>query len=129
MNQVTLKYHKDIDKDQLQELFLSVSWESGNDKELLYHAILNSSLVISAWKENKLVGLLSAISDQNINIFITYFLVHMEYQNQGIGTLMMDHFIQKSENYHRRILVSADKARDFYSRYGFRPSGTSMFIK
>lgn len=105
MNQVTLKYHKDIDKDQLQELFLSVSWESGNDKELLYHAILNSSLVISAWKENKLVGLLSAISDQNINIFITYFLVHMEYQNQGIGTLMMDHFIQKSENYHRRILV------------------------
>ena len=39
---------------ELQELFMSVKWESGNYPEKLVRAMQNSSHVISAWDGKKI---------------------------------------------------------------------------
>ena len=49
--------------EELQGLFLSVEWESGNYPEKLVRAMQNSSHVISAWDGDKLVGLVRALDD------------------------------------------------------------------
>lgn len=50
--------NKEIDKESLQELFLSVGWDSGNYPEKLQEATRTSHRVVTAWDGNKLIGLI-----------------------------------------------------------------------
>lgn len=51
-----LKYteEKIFTQEQVQELFLSVNWISGNYPERLYKALMNSSTVLTVWDDAKL---------------------------------------------------------------------------
>ena len=49
--------------EQVQELFLSVNWVSGNYPEQLYKALMNSSTVLTAWDDDRLVGLARGLDD------------------------------------------------------------------
>ena len=69
-----------IEKEKLIELFRSVNWKTAEYPNRLYKAIENSSYVISAYNNNELIGLLSAIDDGNINVFLTYLLIKTQYQ-------------------------------------------------
>jgi len=97
------KYIKDINKDKLVELFSSVSWKTAEYPNRLYHAIKNSDLVISVWKDNELIGLVSTISDGYINVFITYLLVKPNFQKQQIGTTLMNKICEHYKGFGRRI--------------------------
>lgn len=61
--EIEYKQTKDFTADELQKLFLSVHWESGNYPEKLVRAMHNSTRVISAWDGDKLVGLVRALDD------------------------------------------------------------------
>ena len=54
-----IKYteEKVFTQKQIEELFLSVNWISGKYPDKLYKALLESSTVITAWDEERLVGL------------------------------------------------------------------------
>lgn len=54
---------KKFTKEQVQQLFLSVNWISGNYPERLYKALMNSSTVLTVWNEEKLVGLTRVLDD------------------------------------------------------------------
>ena len=73
MEKITFKYEKEIEKEKLVELFTSVGWKTAEYPNRLYTAIKNSGYVMSAWIEDELIGLISAIDDGAINVFITYF--------------------------------------------------------
>ncbi len=51
-------YTKGFDEKQMEELFKSVKWFSGNFPGKLKQALHNSSRVISAWDGEKLIGLI-----------------------------------------------------------------------
>lgn len=85
-NNFSYQYEKNIDKAQLVNLFESVGWKTAEYPNRLHHAIQNSDYVMSIWDAGKLIGLISAISDGYINVFITYLLVHPDYQKTGLGT-------------------------------------------
>ena len=53
--EIEYKHTKDFTANELQRLFLSVNWESGNHPEKLIWAMHNSTQVVSAWDDNKLV--------------------------------------------------------------------------
>ena len=84
---------------------------------------------MSAWDEDKLVGLISAIDDGAINVFITYLLVKSEYQKQGIGKVLMNDFCKKYEGYGRRIVSTELDKEEYYKKYGFTIDGIVMFNK
>ncbi len=52
---VIYKEIKEFSKKELEELFLSVNWDSGKYPEKLVIAMKNSSNVISAWDNEKLI--------------------------------------------------------------------------
>lgn len=48
---------KNFTQDQVQQLFLSVGWVSGQYPQRLYKALMHSSTVLTVWDDEKLVGL------------------------------------------------------------------------
>ena len=80
---------------QIQQLFLSVNWVSGNYPERLYKALMNSSTVLTAWDDNKLVGLIRVLDDTEMLAQIHYVLVHPDYQGQGIAGKMLEYIKKK----------------------------------
>ena len=61
--EIEYKNTKIFTEKELQKLFLSVNWESGNYPDKLVRAMQNSTYVISAWDGNKLIGLIRALGD------------------------------------------------------------------
>lgn len=120
------KYESDIDKNQLIKLFESVGWKTA---EWLYNAIKNSEYVMTVWDGGNLVGLISAITDGYINVFITYLLVSLDYQKMGLGKIMMKDFMKKFEGFGRRILTTELDKEEYYKKFGFNIDGIAMFNK
>lgn len=112
---------KEFTEQELQRLFLSVKWESGNYPGKLVRAMLNSTHVISAWDGNKLVGLIRALSDGETVAFLHYLLVDPAYQGHHIGDELMKRVLRYFENFlYVKIMPSDPKTLPFYARYGFR---------
>ncbi len=128
-NGLEYKYIKDIDKSKLIELFSSVGWKTAEYPNRLYHAIKNSDLVISVWKDKELIGLVSTISDGYINVFITYLLVKPNFQKQQIGTTLMNKICEHYKGFGRRILSTELDKEKYYNKFGFTVDGIVMFNK
>lgn len=112
---------KNFTASQLQRLFLSVNWESGNYPERLVRAMANSTQVVSAWDGEKLVGLVRALDDGETVAFLHYLLVDPAYQGQHIGDELMKRIMGCFENHlYVKIIPSDPKTIPFYARYGFR---------
>ncbi|MEK4882264.1 GNAT family N-acetyltransferase [Paenibacillus sp. FSL R5-0908] len=89
---------EDITKDALQELFLSVEWESGKYPNELLQAIGGSHSIVTAWEGGKLVGLINALSDGVLTVYFHYMLINPSYQSIGIGKEMMNIILQNHRN-------------------------------
>ncbi len=120
------KYDKKIDKDQLESLFSSVGWQSAKYPNRLQKAIENNDYVISVWDSNDLVGLLAALSDGYINVFLTYLLIKPEYQKEGIGTKLMNKFLEEFSGFGRRIVTTELDKEKFYNKFGIKTNGICM---
>lgn len=121
---------KEFDKTQLQDLFLSVQWSSGNYPDQLQIAMRNSDKVISAWDGDKLVGLVNALSDGIMTAYFHYLLVRPEYQSKGIGEQLMSRILNNYKDYARKVLIAYDKEIPFYQKCGFEigKDKTPMFV-
>lgn len=113
-------------KKELSDLFLSVNWNSGNYPEKLYQSVKNSTYKIFAYDDEKLVGMVTALSDSCINLFITYILVAPEYQNKKIGSELLNKVIS-IKPFNRIELITEIKDKNFYTKHGFIEDGVGMF--
>ena len=121
---------KEFDKGQLQDLFLSVQWSSGNYPDKLQVAMSNSDKVISAWDGDTIVGLMNALSDGAMTAYFHYLLVRPEYLSKGIGRRLVRSMLDHYKDYARKVLIAYDKEIRFYQQFGFEPGDgkTPMFI-
>ncbi len=127
-----IKY-KDIhefNKEELEELFLSVEWSSGHFPDKLVIAMKNFKTVYSAWDNDKLVGLISAMDDGIMNAYIHYLLVNPKYQNLGIGRRLVEMMKNHYKDYLRIAIIAYDEEMKFYEQCGFKKSNDAspMFI-
>lgn len=123
---IQYKENIEFNKKELSSLFLSAEWNSGKYPDKLYESIKNSTYHIFAYDNDKLVGLISGLSDCNINLFISYLVVLPEYQKQGIGTQLLKKVISK-KRFHRIQLITEVKDKEFYTKNGFIEDGIGMF--
>lgn len=114
----------------LQGLFLSVQWSSGNFPDKLALAMRNSHHVVSAWDGQTLVALMNALADGVMTAYFHYLLVRPEYQSKGIGKALVESMLHKYRDYARKIVIAYDDELEFYRRCGFEVgTGKSpMFI-
>lgn len=121
--------HK-FDKEQLQELFLSVEWSSGHYPDKLVVAMKNFKTVYSAWDKDKLVGMICVMDDGIMTAYVHYLLVNPEYHEMKIGRTLVDMVKQKYSNYLRIAVIAYNDEAHFYENCGFKKSDNSspMFI-
>lgn len=128
--QISYKTIHDIDKAQLEMLFLALEWSSGAFPDKLHAAMKNYAAVYTAWDNDRLIGLLSAMDDGVMTAYIHYFLVHPDYQHCGIGRRLMEMAKQHYQDYLRIVLIAYNTAVPFYKTCGFEKGQeeSPMFI-
>lgn len=113
---IEYKDTKEFSASQLQRLFLSVNWESGNYPEKLVKAMRNST----HWNQDQLVELVRALDDGQTVAFLHYLLVDPEYQGIHIVDQMMKQILGFfDELLYIEVIPSDPSIKSFYTRYGF----------
>ena len=80
---------------------------------------------MSAWDNEKLVGLGNAISDGILVVYYPHLLVLPEYQGRGIGMQLMERLMAKYDGFHQQMLVADGRAIEFYRKCGFQRAGNT----
>lgn len=118
---MTLSYKdiKTINTKDLQELFLSVEWDSGNYPEKLAQAIAGAHSVFTAWDGDNLVGLINVLSDGHMAAYVHYLLVRPEYQGRGVGKALISKVFDAYADVPTKVLIAYQAETGFYERCGF----------
>lgn len=119
---IQYKENDRVEKEDLKQLYSSVGWIAyTNNLEVLDKAVNNSLAVITAWDNEKLVGLIRVVCDNYTIIYIQDILVHPDYQNKQIGTQLMNQMLQKYKTVRQKTLLTEDApdVRHFYEKFGF----------
>ena len=113
---------KDLPINQLHSLFMSAGWirepETPGMIQNFNLPFINSTLVISAWHEKKLVGVVRVLSDKIIRSTVHDLVVDPEFQSKGIGGELLKRCIQtypKTE----WIVQTNDENIEYYLKNGF----------
>ena len=127
LEKVILK--KDLIKDikSISSLYESAGWFDYNEElEKLEEAFKNSLKIISAWHEEKLIGLIRVVGDGLTIIYIQDIVVLPEYQGNGIGRGLIYSVLDEYKDVKQKILISEDKdsSIEFYKNIGFKSIDT-----
>ena len=128
-DRIVLTEEKSFMQDEVQELFRSVGWLSGEYPERLYKALMHSSTVLTAWDGDRLVGLVRVLDDSEMLAYIHYVLVHPDYQGKGIAGKMIEYIKNKYKNYVYIDGMPENKNVPFYVNHGFEEEKTAAAIQ
>lgn len=114
--------NKNINLKQLINLYQSVGWTAYTEKpELLQQAVHNSLYVLGAFDHDQLIGLIRVVGDGLIIIYIQDLLVLPAYQNQGIGSTLINKVCKEFHHVRQQVLLTMEEpeTRAFYEKNGF----------
>lgn len=123
MNIVYNDEKKDLPLAQLHELFITVGWSDSGElpdemKAGFMQPWIHSTLVISAWDGDRLVGAVRVLSDTIFRSVIYDLLVAPEYQGKGIGSELvrrcLEHFPGSGW-----LVCTEGETPYFYKKLGF----------
>jgi ribosomal protein S18 acetylase RimI-like enzyme len=120
---IVYREEKDLPCDQLHHLFHAVGWASGPENadmlRLFNKPFINSTLVISAWEDDRLVGTVRVLSDIIIRSVIYDLVVDPEFQSRGIGKELVKRCVAHFPDTEWLVQTSEDK-KGFYQKLGFK---------
>lgn len=127
---ITYKMQKYLPCDQLYGLFLAVGWadETQTTDDMIDNfnkPFINSTLVISAWDGNMLIGCVRVLSDQMFRSVIFDLAVLPEYQGKGIGTELVRRCTEAYPN-SEWLLETIPERVGFYEKIGFTSNNNPM---
>lgn len=117
--------NKDLHPANILALYSDAGWTNyTQDMPKLIRGIANSLDVISAWHDEKLVGLIRTIGDKETIIYIQDILVLKEYKRQGIGRHLMKQILEKYQDVRQIILLTDTELEQkcFYESMGLKDS-------
>lgn len=107
--------------DQLIRLFTEAGWHDENDSQwdLVFNApFIHSTLVVSAWDGDRLVGCVRVLSDTIVRSVIYDLVVEKAYRKQGIATHLLKYCKSKYPG-SEWLLQTEEHTVPFYEKQGF----------
>lgn len=115
---------KELPNEPLHRLFVLAGWSDGKESEFqLTHfnaPFIHSTLVISAWDGDTLVGVVRALSDTITRAVIYDLVVDPAYRGRGIGRTLVHKCIEKYPQA-EWLLQTIPERVAFYGHCGFKP--------
>ncbi len=119
-----IKLDEELKVEEYNNLRRELGWKE-KDYRKVEEAIKNSKFIKRAIINNKTVGMARAISD-GIYALIVDVVVSPEYQNKGIGSLLINSLLKSIEDSIEEgeeisvNLVSMKGKEEFYEKFGFQ---------
>lgn len=89
----------------------------------------HANLIISAWDEDKLVGISRTLTDFSYVAYLSDLAVDAQYQKQGIGKRLIQETKAHLEQDCMLVLLAAPKARQYYGPLGFEQHPSAWTLK
>lgn len=103
----TFSTQKEFPPNQILDLYASVEWTAySKDIPKLLRALEKSSLVISAWEDEELLGLSRALTDGETIAYIQDILVKPEAQGKNIGRKLMSLMLEQLKGIRQIVLMT-----------------------
>ena len=120
-----ITYKHSIPATEYNNLRVGAGWRSLS-LEQAEEGLSNSAFLISAWDEDKPVGVARVISDRGYIYLIVDVIVTPDYQGQGIGRHMVEEIdawlLQEKKGKPTMMvyLMAAEGKEEFYEKFGFK---------
>lgn len=134
----TFSFLEQPSSDQLRQvlaLYRQAGWwadEADNDSETLARLIQGSHCFAIAVHNDNIIGMGRAISDGVGDAYIQDVAVQEGYQNQGIGSSLMDILLKRlrHDNIGWIALIAERGSQPFYKNFGFQkmPDATPLLL-
>lgn len=118
-----IREYKTYDETEILGLYASVGWTAYTEQpESLRRGFEASLLVLAAYEDGALVGLIRVVGDGQTIAFVQDILVHPSCQRRGIGTALLKEVLKRYSHVRQIELTTDDtpKTRAFYESVGFR---------
>ncbi|MBC8587757.1 GNAT family N-acetyltransferase [Paratissierella segnis] len=117
MNKIEIKEDIILGIEEIINLYEDVEWHAyTKDKVKLKNGIENSLKVLTAWEDDKLVGLIRVVGDSHTIVYIQDILVLKKYQGKGIGSKLLSLILEKYKSI-RQIVLMTDNTKETISFY------------
>ena len=131
MNIIYNDKKKDLPPEQVHKLFVAIGWSDGTETPDMIKTgysvpWVNSTLVVSAWDGDHLIGAVRVLSDTMFRSIIYDLLVLPEYQNKGIDKELLSRCIGHFPK--SQWLVQTTSSADFYRKNGFTDKNDDVFL-
>ena len=113
-------------ESEVLPLYESVGWTSYTaSPAMLRAAFENSLLVLGAYSDGRLIGILRAVGDGASILYIQDILVHPDHQRRGVGSALLKAALGRYPNVYQTVLMTDDSenTRAFYCKNGFVAAG------
>ncbi len=99
------------------------------DFERISKMYVNSNLIVTAWDNDKLVGISRSLTDFCYCCYLSDLAVREEYKSMGIGKKMIALTKEKIGEQSMLLLLSAPTAMDYYPKVNLEKVENGFIIK
>ena len=96
---------------------------------IISRMIAEANLVVTAWDNERLIGLARTLTDFAYVGYLSDLAVHVDYQLQGIGVELISHTRSKMGPRSTLVLLAAPKAEGYYPKIGFTKHNSAWILK
>jgi len=99
-----------------------------HDLQRIKRMFENSDLIVTAWDENKLVGVSRTITDWVWGSYLADLAVSPDHKSSGIGKKLIELTREKIGEQSMLLLLSVPTAMDYYPKVGFVRENRAFII-
>ncbi len=117
-----IKEYKEYKEDEIKRLYTEVGWSAYTENMLaLEQGYKNSLLVLAAYENEELLGIIRVVGDGFTIVFVQDILVFPEKQRQGVGTALLKAVLAQYPDVRQIELITDNtpKTVAFYKSLGF----------
>lgn len=117
-----IKEYTEFKKDEIWQLYTQVGWTAYTENMMaLERGYKNSLLVLAAYENEELLGIVRVVGDGATIILVQDILVYPQKQRQGIGTSLLKAVLERYADVRQIQLVTDNtpKTVAFYQSLGF----------
>ncbi|MFC1799319.1 GNAT family N-acetyltransferase [Candidatus Eisenbacteria bacterium] len=126
--EIEVSIHRPPDIDQVTRLFRQAGWLDKIDDERVMSMIENSTIIVTAWDKEVMVGFARCMTDYAFNGQINNVVVDEKYRGRGIGKRLIGKILSSSEQVTYVLRADPDNI-GFYKKLGFEDSDLAVVYR